>query len=180
MKKNISTIKELLAALDYITDESEIETIKKAYEYAKKIHKGQKRLSGEDYMLHPLNVAYILTDLNADSDTIATALMHDVIHKGTGNIDDIREEFGDEIADLVDGVTTINKLSLSAENENMVNYYKKILVGLTEDVRIIIIKLAERCHNMRTLYAIPSEKQALKAHTAWYRPSKSCIYKRCS
>ena len=163
MKKNISTIKELLAALDYITDESEIETIKKAYEYAKKIHKGQKRLSGEDYMLHPLNVAYILTDLNADSDTIATALMHDVIHKGTGNIDDIREEFGDEIADLVDGVTTINKLSLSAENENMVNYYKKILVGLTEDVRIIIIKLAERCHNMRTLYAIPSEKQALKA-----------------
>ena len=163
MKKNISTLKELFAALDYITDEEEIETIKKAYEYAKKIHKGQKRLSGEDYMLHPLNVAYILTSLNADSDTIATALMHDVIHKGTGNIDDIREEFGDEIADLVDGVTTINKLSLSAENENMINYYKKILVGLTEDVRIIIIKLAERCHNMRTLYAIPSEKQALKA-----------------
>ena len=163
MKKNISTLKELISSLDYITDEEEIETIKKAYEYAKKIHKGQQRLSGEDYILHPLNVAYILTSLNADSDTIATALMHDVIHKGTGNIDDIRKEFGDEIADLVDGVTTINKLSLSAENENMVNYYKKILVGLTEDVRIIIIKLAERCHNMRTLYAIPSEKQALKA-----------------
>ena len=163
MKKNISTLKELISSLDYITDEEEIETIKKAYEYAKKIHKGQQRLSGEDYILHPLNVAYILTSLNADSDTIATALMHDVIHKGNGNIEDIRKEFGDEIADLVDGVTTINKLSLSAENENMVNYYKKILVGLTEDVRIIIIKLAERCHNMRTLYAIPSEKQALKA-----------------
>ena len=163
MKNEISTIEELISSLDYISDESEIDTIKKAYEYAKKIHNGQTRLSGEDYILHPLNVAYILTSLNADSDTISTALMHDVIHKGNGSIDEIRKEFGDEIADLVDGVTTINKLSLSAENENMINYYKKILVGLTEDVRIIIIKLAERCHNMRTLYAIPSEKQALKA-----------------
>ena len=163
MKKEICTLNELLDAANYITNEEEIETIKKAYEYASEIHKGQKRLSGEDYMLHPLNVAYILTSLEADSDTIATAIMHDVIHKGNGNIDDIRNEFGDEIADLVEGITTINKLSLSAENENSINYYKKILVGLTEDVRIIIIKLAERCHNMRTLYAIPKENQVLKA-----------------
>ena len=163
MKKEISTIDELLSSVNYITDENEIQTIKKAYEYAKKIHDGQKRLSGEDYILHPLNVAYILTGLNADSDTIATALMHDVIHKGNGNIDEIRKEFGEEIADLVEGITTINKLSLSAENENMINYYKKILVGLTEDVRIILIKLAERCHNMRTLWAIPKENQAQKA-----------------
>ena len=163
MKKEISTIDELLSSVNYITDENEIQTIKKAYEYAKKIHDGQKRLSGEDYILHPLNVAYILTGLNADSDTIATALMHDVIHKGNGNIDEIIKEFGEEIADLVEGITTINKLSLSAENENMINYYKKILVGLTEDVRIILIKLAERCHNMRTLWAIPKENQAQKA-----------------
>ena len=163
MKKEITTINELLEALDYIKDESEIATIKKAYDYASKIHKGQKRLSGDDYILHPLNVAYILTSLNADSDCIATALMHDVIHRGTGNIEDIRKEFGDEIGDLVEGITTINKLSLSAENESTINYYKKILVGLTEDVRIIIIKLAERCHNMRTLWAIPAKKQSLKA-----------------
>ena len=163
MKKEISTLSELINAASYITDGEEINTIKKAYKYAEKIHKGQKRLSGEDYMLHPLNVAYILTSLDADSDTLATALMHDVIHKGNGNIEDIRKEFSDEIANLVEGITTINKLSLSAENENMINYYKKILVGLTEDVRIIIIKLAERCHNMRTLYAIPKDKQALKA-----------------
>ena len=163
MKKEIKTLKELLEAANYITNEDEIKVIKDAYDYAKKIHKGQKRLSGEDYILHPLNVAYILTSLDADSDCIATALMHDVIHKGTGKIEDIRETFGEDIANLVDGVTTINKLSLSAENENTINYYKKILVGLTEDVRIIIIKLAERCHNMRTLYAIPKEKQVLKA-----------------
>ena len=163
MKKEISTIDELISSLDYIKNEEEINVIKKAYEYASKIHRGQKRLSGEDYILHPLNVAYILTSLDADSDTIATALLHDIINKADGNIDDVRKEFGDEIAYLLDGITTINKLSLSAENESTINYYKKILVGLTEDVRIIIIKLAERCHNMRTLYAIPKKKQALKA-----------------
>ena len=163
MKKEISTIEELISKIDYITDIDEINTIKKAYEFASNIHKGEKRLSGEDYILHPLNVAYILTDLYADSDTLATALLHDVIHKGTSNIEEIKENFSEEISELVEGITTINKLSLSAENENMINYYKKILVGLTEDVRIIIIKLAERCHNMRTLWAIPEEKQSLKA-----------------
>ena len=163
-KKEISTIDELLEAVrTYISDESEIETIEKAYEYAKEVHKGAKRLSGEDYILHPLNVAYILTSLNADSDTIATALLHDVIHKGNANIEDIREKFGDEIGDLVESITTINKLSLSAENESIINYYKKILVGLTEDVRVIILKIAERLHNMRTLWAIPKEKQKEKA-----------------
>ena len=163
-KKEISTIDELLEVVrTYISDESEIETIEKAYEYAKEVHKGTKRLSGEDYILHPLNVAYILTSLNADSDTIATALLHDVIHKGNANIEDIREKFGDEIGDLVESITTINKLSLSAENESIINYYKKILVGLTEDVRVIILKIAERLHNMRTLWAIPKEKQKEKA-----------------
>lgn len=163
-KKEISTIDELLEVVkSYIHNEDEITTIIKAYDYASEIHKGNKRLSGEDYILHPLNVAYILTSLYADSDTIATALLHDVIHKGNGNLLDIKNEFGDEIAELVDGITTINKLSLSAENENVINYYKKILVGLTEDVRIIIIKIAERLHNMRTLWAIPKEKQSEKA-----------------
>lgn len=163
MKEEIKSIDELLLKANYITDEKEISTIRKAYEYALNIHKNQVRLSGEEYILHPLNVAYILTDLYADSDTLATALMHDVIHRGTAKIEDIRKNFGNEIGDLVEGITTINKLSLSAENENLVNYYKKILVGLAEDVRIIIIKLAERCHNMRTLWAIPKKKQALKA-----------------
>ena len=163
MKKEISNFEELLSSLSYITDKEELNTIKQAYLYAEKIHKGQKRLSGDDYIVHPLNVAYILTGLSADSDTISTALMHDVINYGEGTIEEIKSMFGDEIAKLVEGITTINKLSLSAENENSVNYYKKILVGLTEDVRIIIIKLAERAHNMRTLYVIPKEKQVEKA-----------------
>lgn len=163
MKKEISTLDELIEAASYITNADEIDTIKKAYEFAYNVHKGEKRLSGDDYILHPLNVAYILTSLYADSDTLATALLHDVIHKGNSTIEEVQKNFSKEISTLVEGITTINKLSLSAENESMVNYYKKILVGLAEDVRIIIIKLAERCHNMRTLWAIPKEKQRLKA-----------------
>lgn len=162
--KEIKTIDELINTIKtYIFDENEIATIKKAYDYANEVHKNTKRLSGEDYILHPLNVAYILTSLYADSDTIATALLHDVIHIGNRTIDDVKDNFGDEIATLVDGITTINKLSLSAESENLINYHKKILVGLTEDVRIIILKIAERLHNMRTLWAIPEEKQSEKA-----------------
>lgn len=163
-KKEISTLKELIDAVStYINDENEIDCIKKAYNFAYEVHKDKKRLSGEDYILHPLNVAYILTTLNADSDTIATALLHDVIHKGTATIEDVRSKFGDEIGDLLEGITTINRLNISVESENLINYHKKILVGLTEDVRIIIIKIAERVHNMRTLWAIPEEKRAEKA-----------------
>lgn len=163
-KKEISTLNELINVVStYIKDEDEIDCIKKAYDFAYEVHKNQKRLSGEDYILHPLNVAYILTSLNADSDTIATSLLHDVIHKGTATIEDVRNEFGDEISDLLEGITTINRLNISVESENLINYHKKILVGLTEDVRIIIIKIAERVHNMRTLWAIPEEKRFEKA-----------------
>lgn len=163
-KNEIKSLDELIDVVKtYISNEDELNTIKSAYNYAYEIHKNTKRLSGEDYILHPLNVAYILTSLNADSDTLATALLHDVIHKGNATIEDVREKFGDEISTLLEGITTINKLSLSAESESMVNYYKKILVGLTEDVRIIILKIAERVHNMRTLWAIPEDKRAMKA-----------------
>ncbi len=163
-KKEITTLDELLDAVKvYINDEDEINTIIKAYNYAYKVHKNQKRLSGEDYILHPLNVAYILTSLNADSDTISTALLHDVIRRGNSSISDIRNEFSSEIANLLEGITTINGLNISVESENLINYHKKILVGLTEDVRIIIIKIAERVHNMRTLWAIPEESRREKA-----------------
>ena len=163
-ENEIKSLDELIEKVrTYIKDEEEINTIVKAYDYSLNIHKGNKRLCGEDYILHPLNVAYILTDLYADSDTLATALMHDVITKGGADIEDIKKKFSPEIVSLLEGVTKINKLSLSAENESTVNYYKKILIGLTEDVRIIILKLAERVHNMRTLWAIPEEKRAEKA-----------------
>ena len=143
-------------------DVHEINTIRKAYEYAKKIHKNDVRKSGEEYMHHPLNVAYILTNLYADSDTLSAALLHDTIHIGNADIEDIEKEFGEDISFLVRGITKINKLNVFTNSENQINYYKKIIIGLTEDVRIIIIKLAERCQNMRTLYVLKEEKRLWK------------------
>lgn len=160
----IDTIEELLLACSkYIKDESELEVIKKAYDYASNIHKNDVRKSGEKYMHHPLNVAYILTDLQADSDTISAALLHDTVHIGHADLNDINDKFGEDITNLVKGITKINQLNLFTDSENQINYYKKIIIGLTEDVRIIIIKLAERCQNMRTLWAIKEESRKRKA-----------------
>ena len=163
-KLEIDNISELIDAVkEYIDDEEEIKNIQKAFDYASIIHKNDIRLSGENYMHHPLNVAYILTKLNADTDTLCASLLHDTIYIGNATLEDIKEKFGPDIADLVNGITKINKLNLSADSEDHINYYKKIIVGLSEDVRIIIIKLAERCQNMRTLWAIPEEKRREKS-----------------
>ena len=151
------------AVKTYIKDKKELEMIKKAYDYAYKIHDGEKRLSGEDYIVHPLNVAYILTKIHSDYETLCAALLHDVIKMDNIDVKELEDEFGKDIAKLVKEVDKINRLSLSADSEYQINYYKKILVGLCEDVRVIIIKLADRLHNMTTLWAIPEDKQKEKA-----------------
>ena len=122
-KKTINlTIDDLINKFkEYNDNKEDEELIRRAYDYAEKKHFGQKRISGDDYILHPLNVAYILTSLYADSDTLATALLHDVIHKGNSTIEEVQKNVSKEISTLVEGNTTINKLSLSAENESMVN-----------------------------------------------------------
>ena len=163
IKKEINTIEELIDSVSYITDKDEINIIKKAYEFASNVHKNNTRLCGEDYMHHPLNVAYNLTKLYADSDTIAAGLLHDTIHIGNSTLDELKKEFSLDICTLVEGITTINNLNLSTDSEDHINYYKKIIVGLTEDVRIIIIKLVERVDNMKTLYILKPEKQKDKA-----------------
>ncbi|HIU40880.1 MAG TPA: bifunctional (p)ppGpp synthetase/guanosine-3',5'-bis(diphosphate) 3'-pyrophosphohydrolase [Candidatus Aphodocola excrementigallinarum] len=158
------TIDDLInKAKTYIKSDEEIELIKKAYLFAAKVHAGQLRLTGDAYILHPLNVAMILTEIYADSQTLATALLHDVINFANVKIEEIEKEFGSEIKTLVDGISKINKLSLSADNEALISYHKKILVGLSGDVRIIILKIADRLHNMRTLWAIPEKKRKEKA-----------------
>ena len=146
----------------YIEDEEKISLIKKAYEFAKKIHEGEKRLSGEDLINHPIGIAYILTKIHADHESLCTAFLHEVLKAGV-DISEVEENFGKPIAILVKEVDKINRISLSAENEYKINYYKKILIGLCEDVRVIIIKLADRLDNLNTLWAIPDEKQKEKA-----------------
>ena len=157
--QDISIEKLISKSSKYINDEASLDTIKKAYYYAKDKHQGQLRKSGEDYIVHPLATAIILTDVYADKATICAGLLHDVIEDCNTSKAEISEEFGEEIAELVYGVTKISKINFSTENESLVEYYKKIIVGMSEDVRVIIIKLADRLHNMRTLWALPEVKQ---------------------
>ena len=147
----------------YIPEEENLSKIRKAFEYAKEKHQGQYRKSGEDYIYHPLCTAIILTTVYADTDTICAGLLHDVIEDCDVTKQELEEEFNKDIARLVDGVSKISKMHFSTENEALVEYYKKIIVGMSEDVRVIIIKLADRLHNMRTLWALPKEKQKQKA-----------------
>ena len=163
-KEDAYALSDLLEKVNtYIKNEEDIELIKKAYNFAVKAHAGQLRLTGDDYILHPLNVAMILTEIYADAQTLSTALLHDVINFSDVTLEEIEEEFGSEMKELVDGISRINKLSLSADTEASTSYYKKILVGLSGDARIIILKIADRLHNMRTLWAIPENKRKEKA-----------------
>ncbi len=162
--KDSTTIDDLVVRLKtYITNEDEIKDIERAYEFADKMHSGQFRKSGEPYIIHPINVAIILTTISADSDTIKAALLHDVLEDTDCTVEEMEKEFGSEVTKLVQGVTKLSKINFSTENEYLIDYYKKIIVGISEDVRVIIIKLADRLHNMRTLWALPEAKQKIKA-----------------
>ena len=166
MTKNYSnyTVDDLIKkASNYIEDNSELEKIRRAYKFAEEKHSGQYRVSGEPYIYHPLCTAMILTTVTADCDTLCAGLMHDVIEDCNVSKSEIEELFGKEVAKLVDGVSKISKMHFSTENEALVEYYKKIIVGMSEDVRVIIIKLADRLHNMRTLWALPVDRQKVKA-----------------
>ena len=166
MSKHIKdlTIQKLMDKIKtYITDKNELEIIDKAYQFAYEKHFEQKRLTGEPYIIHPLNVAYILTRTNADFETLSAALLHDVVEDCNVSSDEIEEIFGHNIAVLVDGVTKINKLNLSGTTEALINNQRKILVGLSEDVRVIIIKLADRLNNMQTLFVHSEKKQKATA-----------------
>ena len=158
------TIEDLIEKVKtYNTNEEDIDLINRAFDYAYKKHFGQKRISGDDYITHPLNVAMILTDINADATCLAAALLHDTIEDSDSTKEEVTELFGSDVALLVDGVTKINRLHFSNAGEQMAANQRKILVGLSEDVRVIIIKLADRLHNMRTLYVMPEERQKKKA-----------------
>ena len=147
----------------YIKNEEELNEIKKSFEFANIKHNGQKRNSGEDYIIHPLNVAFILAGIHADSKTIEAALLHDTIEDCEVSYEEIENLFGVEVAKLVESITKINRLNFSGDTEAMIANQRKILVGMTEDVRVIILKLADRLHNMRTLWALSEKRQKANA-----------------
>ena len=144
------TLNDLLAKVAEYNEE-EIDKIKKAYYFAETLHHGQKRQSGEDYIIHPLNVAYVLAEMHADRDTICAALLHDTLEDTEITKEEIAENFNETVAHLVEGVTKISRMNFATKlDQNMANT-RKIITSITDDVRIIIIKLADRLHNMRTL-----------------------------
>lgn len=144
------TIYDLLEMVkDY--SEEDIKIIKAAYDYANYLHDGQLRQSGEPYISHPLNVAYILAEMHADSDTLCAALLHDTLEDTDTTKEEITNQFNENIANLVDGVTKISKMNFSSKHDQNMANTRKIIISLTSDVRIIIIKLADRLHNMQTL-----------------------------
>ncbi len=147
---NNITLNDLLIKLEEYNKE-EVEIVKKAYLYAGNLHSGQKRQSGEPYISHPLNVAYILAEMHADRDTICAGLLHDTLEDTNITKEDIAHDFNQNIANLVDGVTKLSKMNFSSKQDQNYANTRKIITGITEDVRIIIIKLADRLHNMRTL-----------------------------
>ena len=161
-KITFDEVMELVKA--YITDPKEIENVEKAYNLALEKHNGQYRKSGEAYIIHPLNVAKILTTVYADSETLQAGLLHDVLEDCDCSREEMESIVGPTVTKLVEGVTKLSRLHFSTENEYLIEYYKKIIVGMSEAVRVIIVKLAERLHNMRTLWALPAEKQVKKAN----------------
>lgn len=147
----------------YIDDPKKLKMIEKAYNLANEKHKNQFRKSGEAYIIHPLNVAAILTEIKADYETLCAALLHDTIEDTDITLNDLEKEFGHTVRKLVDGVTKINKLDLGADKDAEIATQRKILVGMTEDVRVIILKLADRLHNLRTLWALQEHRQKYNA-----------------
>ncbi len=143
--------------------QDELDLINKAYEFAKEKHKGKKRLNGDDYISHPLEVANILLDLNCDYITIAAALIHETVNHSDATFEEIEEKFGEAVYRIVYSISKINRLELKDNQDSSAAYLRKVLVGLSEDVRVLFIKLADRLHNMRTIYALPPEERKAKA-----------------
>lgn len=144
-----------------LTDDKQYDLSKiiSAYEFAAKAHEGQKRSSGQAYIIHPLAVAYILLELGMDTDTICAALLHDVVEDTPATLDDLKKRFGQDVAMLVDGVTKLSKIPLFNKEEQQAENIRKILLAMSQDIRVMIIKLADRLHNIRTLKYRPLDKQ---------------------
>jgi GTP diphosphokinase / guanosine-3',5'-bis(diphosphate) 3'-diphosphatase len=140
------------------------EKVARAFEFACDHHGDQKRYSGDEFITHPVGVAQICAGMRLDTDTLCAALLHDTVEDTSATLDEVREEFGEEIAALVDGVTKLTGMNFESRDERQAENYRKMMVAMATDVRVILIKLADRLHNMRTLGALPKQKQTLKSH----------------
>lgn len=156
-------LKDLMIKIGNHFNDEEKKMLEKAYDFACLAHKKQKRISGEPYIIHPEEVSIILFDMGMDSNTLIAGLLHDVIEDTKYTYEDVSKEFGKEVADLVNGVTKLSKIEYKTKEEQQADNVRKMLLAMTKDIRVILIKLADRLHNMRTLKYMRVEKQKEKA-----------------
>ena len=156
-------VEELLATIETYNPEVDRDLIRRAFEVSESRHRGQVRRSGEEFIHHPWGVARICAELHLDEQTIAAALLHDVVEDTEAELDDLRADFGPEIAELVEGVTKLTRIQFSSREQAEAENYRKMIVAMAKDVRVILIKLADRLHNMRTIEYLGKQKQVQKA-----------------
>ena len=152
-------LSDILDRVSGYSPDADLDLVNKAYVYSAKVHTGQMRASGEPYLTHPLEVAGILTEMKMDVSSVATGLLHDTIEDTLATRDEIVDIFGEEVADLVEGVTKLSKVQFKSKEARQAENFRKMLMAMAKDIRVILIKLADRLHNMRTLEHLPSEKQ---------------------
>ena len=151
--------KHLIDTIHSYLPKAKCDDVTKAYQLAEEAHKDQRRVSGEPYILHPLAVAQILADMKIDTTTITASLLHDVVEDTSYTLDDLKKMFGKEVAFLVDGVTKLSRLNYRTKEDQQLNSMRKMFLAMAKDVRVVVIKLADRLHNMRTLRYMRSDKQ---------------------
>ena len=153
------TLQDLINRVQAYNPVADTGTITRAYEFSADVHRGQKRLSGEPYLTHPLEVAGIIAELKLDVPSIATGLLHDTVEDTLTSVQQVEQIFGPEIASLVDGVTKISQINFTTREEKQAENFRKMILAMARDIRVILIKLADRTHNMRTLQGLTQVKQ---------------------
>jgi (p)ppGpp synthase/HD superfamily hydrolase len=153
-------LRRLIEKLETYLPSEQITMVMQAYEFGAEAHDGQKRQSGEDYISHPVAVAQELADMHLDAQAILAAILHDVVEDTAASITDIEDKFGTEVALLVDGVSKLDQIQFRSRAEAQAESFRKMMLAMIEDIRVILVKLADRLHNMQTLDAMPAKKKA--------------------
>src|SRR5450432_2606556 len=155
----VTKFRELLRTVRANRPGDDLDLVRKAYEYSQKHHAGQTRASGEPYLVHPLGVAQVLAELKMDPVAIAAGLLHDSVEDTSVTIVDIRKEFGEQVVYIVEAVTKISKIDFATREEAQAENLRKMMLAMVDDIRVVLIKLADRLHNMRTLEHLPPDRQ---------------------